>query len=66
MAQKPPRAVIELTEAQKKRLKETDEDVERAEHAIGVLETLGMDVTELKAKIEWAKSAKDLMLKEFG
>ena len=66
MAGKLVRPVIQLTADQKTKLKGTEDDIERAEHALGVLKQLGMDVTELEGKLKWSKDAKDLMLKEFG
>lgn len=65
MAQAKPRPVIQLTDEQKRRLKEAEADIERAEHGISVLKELGVDTTELEGKIEWAKKAREVMLREF-
>ena len=66
MPEKKFRTIIKLPPEQKTKLEAAKEDIEKAEHAIAVLEKLGIDTTEIKAKLEWAKIARETILREFG
>lgn len=65
MAERPKRPVLRLPPEMRKDLETAREDVDRAKHAIEVLKKLGMDTTELEAKLEWAETARTTLLKEF-
>jgi len=58
--------LIKLTEDQKKRLDSAGADIEGAERAIEVLDKLGVDASDLKDKLNWAKTTRETLLKEFS
>lgn len=58
--------VVRLTPEMRSELEGSSKDIERAEHAIGVLKKLGMNTKELEDKLEWAKTAREVLLKEFS
>ena len=57
---------VVLTPDMKQRLKELEEDQARVAHTIGVLEEVGLDVSDLKDKFEWSKKMRETLLKNFG
>ena len=58
--------IIKLTDDQKKRLDSAGPDIEEAERAIEVLDRLGVDPSDLKDKLTWAKTTRETLLKEFS
>lgn len=44
----------------------SEERIEKAKHALGVMKKLGMDVSGLEGKLAWAEEVRSTMLKEFG
>lgn len=57
--------VVKLPPEMKKRLEDSEDDLARAEHGIEVMAKLGMDTKELKEKLEWSKTVRATLLKEF-
>lgn len=66
MAEKKPEPIIKLPGEMKTNLTNLESELERAEHAIGVLKKLGMETGALEEKLEWSKSVRETLLKEFG
>ena len=58
--------LIKLTDDQKKRLDSAGPDIEEAERAIELLDGLGVDASDLKDKLMWAKTTRETLLKEFS
>ena len=48
------------------RMAKGKEDMDKAQKAIDVMKSLGMDVKELQDKLDWAKSVRETLLKEFA
>lgn len=57
--------VIKLTEEDKKQLEALKGDIAKGEKAIAAMKEMGMDVTDLEGKLEWAKKAQEVLLREF-
>jgi len=57
--------VIKLTPEDVKHLEALSGDLERGEKAIKAMKELDMDVKSLEEKLEWAKKAREILLKEF-
>ena len=65
MAKKIEEPVIKLSEEDKKKLDILSVDIERGEKGIKALKELGIDVKDMEEKIEWAKTAREVLLREF-
>jgi len=61
-----PKPLVRLTAEAKQKLTDVASDIERAEHALTVMEELDMDVTEARDKLDWAKKARTMLITEFG
>ena len=48
------------------RLKAGEADISKAEREIAVLETLGMNMEEIKDRLAWAKKVRETLIKEFA
>ena len=57
--------VIKLTPEDVKHLEALEGDLKRGEKAIKAMKELDLDVKSLEEKLEWAKKARDILLKEF-
>ena len=66
MAEKKIDPVVKLPTEMTKKLMEAEGDIDRAAKGLEVLESLGMDVKELREKLEWSKNVRTTLLKEFG
>lgn len=66
MAPQIPRKAVKLPTKTKAELEAVKEDFESIKRAIGVMEELGVDVTEIKEKMDWAAKVRETLLKEFG
>ena len=55
--------LVKLTEDAKKEIDNLGGDIERSEGDMLALEELGLDVSRLRDKIEWAKKAREIVLK---
>lgn len=66
MVVKKERPVVRLTPEMKVDLEKADDDLKDAERSIQAVESLGLDVTDLKDKIAWARKARETLLKEFS
>ena len=66
MVVKKERPVVRLTPEMKADLEKADDDLKDAERSIQAVESLGLDVTDLKDKIAWARKARETLLKEFS
>ena len=64
--EKIPKPLIQLTSDQKKRLDAAGPEIEEAERAIEVLELLGVDASDLKGQLKWAKDTRNTLLEKFG
>lgn len=56
---------IKLSPEEKKKLEVLGEDIKRGEIAVKALKELDIDVKDIEEKIEWAKKARVILLKEF-
>jgi hypothetical protein len=50
----------------KARMETANTDIEKAQKAIDVMKSLGMDVKEMQDKIDWARQVRETLLKEFS
>ncbi|GAI81297.1 unnamed protein product [marine sediment metagenome] len=57
--------ILKLPPETKTRLETMRADVKRARHAIKVMEELGLDVLEIKEKLDWADNVRKTLLREF-
>ena len=48
------------------RLTDLKGDIDKAEKAIGVLRSLGMDTKDIEDKLAWSKQVRETLLKEFA
>lgn len=65
MAKKIEEPVIKLSAGDKRKLEDLSVDIKRGEKAIEALKAMDVDVKDIEEKIEWAKTARDVLLKEF-
>ena len=65
MPKKREEKVIMLTDEEKKQLNALSGDIEKGEKSISIMKDLGMDVKTLEERLVWAKTARDVLLKEF-
>lgn len=61
--EKPP---VRLNPEAKTKLTDLEKDLEQAEKALNLMEELDMDMTEAREKLEWAKKARTMLLREFS
>ncbi len=47
------------------RLKDAEADIDKSYHEIEVMNSLGMDTTSLKERLDWASQARKIILREF-
>lgn len=66
MAKAPQQRIVKLPQEMKQRLTDSKADIDLAEKEIEVLAELGMDVTDLTEKVEWAKRLQTTLLKHYG
>lgn len=57
---------VKLTPEMKNRLETMQDDIDKAKEALTMMKRHGMDTKALEEKLEWAKSVKDDLLKEFS
>jgi len=57
--------VIKLTAEDKKKLQALQSDIERGEKGVAALKEMGIETKDLEEKIEWAKTAREVLLREF-
>ena len=55
--------LVTLTADAKKEIDKLGKDIERSEDDLKALEGLGLDVSRLRAKINWARKAREIVLK---
>ena len=55
--------LVTLTADAKIEIEKLGKDLERSEQDMTALEELGLDVSRLRDKIEWAKKAREIVLK---
>ena len=55
--------LVTLTADAKIEIDKLGKDIERSEEDMKALEELGLDVSRLRDKIEWAKKAREIVLK---
>jgi len=65
MVKKDVKAVVELSNEDKKKLEELASDIERSRKAITALSELGMNVIDLENKLTWAVKAREVLLRDF-
>lgn len=58
--------IVRLTPEAKQKLTDVAVDIERAEHALNLMEELDMDMTEARDKLNWAKKAREMLITEFS
>ena len=66
MAEKLVPSIAKLSPEMKARLTKMEGEIEGAEKAIGVIKSLGLDVTPLEEKISWARDVRKALLTEFS
>lgn len=54
-----------LTKEARDELEKLGADIDKAEKELETFEELGVDTSRLREKINWARKARDLMLKNF-
>lgn len=60
---KPP---VRLTPDAKNKLTDLEKDIEQADIALQLMEELDMDMSEARDKLEWAKKAREMLIREFS
>ena len=55
--------LVTLTADAKKEIDKLGKDIERSEADLKALEELGLDVSRLRDKINWARKAREIVLK---
>jgi len=55
--------LVTLTADAKKEIDKLGKDIERSEDDLKALEELGLDVSRLRDKINWARKAREIVLK---
>ncbi|MBA7601423.1 hypothetical protein ES703_08496 [subsurface metagenome] len=65
MPKKDVEMVIKLTDEEKKHLEVLKGDIEKGEKAISAMKEMGLDVKALEERLNWAKTARDVLLREF-
>lgn len=60
------KGVIKLTAEDKKKLEVLQTDIERGEKGVSALKEMGIETKELAEKIEWAKKAREVLLRDFS
>jgi len=65
MPKKNNEGVIKLSDEEKKHLTALSGDIEKGLKAIEALKAMDVDVKALEERIEWAITARDVLLKEF-
>ncbi len=55
-----------LPKEMQERMTKGKEDIDKAQKAIDVMKTLGMDVKEIQEKLDWVKNVRETLLKEFS
>lgn len=58
--------LFKLPPEMKARMEAGNVDIEKAQKAIAVMKSLGMDVRELEDKLAWADNVRKTLLKEFA
>lgn len=58
--------IVRLTPEAKTKLTDLEDDLEQADRALALMEELDMDMTEARDKLNWAKKARDMLLREFS
>lgn len=66
MPEKTEDGVLKLSADDKRKLIDLTEDLTQSELAIEALDGLGVDVTKMRDMLAWAKTAQDVLLKEFS
>ena len=57
--------ITKLPPERRQQLVDSRKQMEDAQHSIDVLKKIGMDVTPLQEKLDWAKDTADILLAEF-
>jgi len=58
--------IFKLPPEMKARLETASADIDKAQKAIEIMKSLGMDTTEIQDKLNWAKTVRETLIKEFG
>lgn len=58
--------IVRLTPEAKTKLTNLEDDLEQADRALALMEELDMDMSEARDKLNWAKKARDMLLREFS
>ena len=58
--------IVKLTPEAKQKLTNLAEDIASADHALELMESLDMDVTQAREKLDWAKKAREMLITEFS
>jgi len=66
MAVKKEEPIFKLPKEMTDRMQQGSEDIAKAQKAIDVMKSIGMDVTELQEKLDWSKKVRETLLKEFS
>jgi hypothetical protein len=65
MAKQDKDPLASLTKEAREELEKLGADIDKAEKEMETFEELGVDTSRLRDKINWARKARDLMLKNF-
>ena len=66
MAEPIPRDFAQLTDEAKKHFDAMGKEIEQVEADMDALEQLGLDTTQLREKVAWAKNAREVILKRLS
>ena len=65
MPEKKETEVLKLPPEMRTRLDGLRADIKKARHGVKVMKDMGMDVTDIESKLEWAEGVRSTLLKEF-
>lgn len=65
MPEKKEREVLKIPPEMRARMENMRADIKKARHGIKVMKNMGMDVTDIESKLEWAENVRSTMLEEF-
>jgi len=65
MPEKKEREVLKIPPEMRARMENMRADIKKARYGIKVMKNMGMDVTDIESKLEWAENVRSTMLEEF-
>lgn len=65
MAEEKKGDVLALPPEMRSRLENMRAEIKKARHGIKTMKDMGMDVSDIESKLEWAENVRSTLLKEF-